>query len=310
MPEHDEAQVSLQQWRALLAVVEAGGVHRGARQIGRSHSAVSQAIARLEEILGVELFVPAGRGVEPTEIGRAMAKRAARVLRAARALEAFAESRRVGWESALRVAIDVSSPNELVMAALARWGPRSRGTSVTLVRVIAEAARAASQDPSLDLVLSGALAPGVTPRPIASVAFALVVGKRHPAAAALRSGATDLDSILASPQVVVGEGLPDEGEGWRVGVERWTVPDFELARAALETGIPFALLPQERLGAARDALVRVPEEGLATTRQLHLVQPRGGETGPAAQELADCFLAAGAAYEERRAAAAAVLPGS
>ncbi len=298
-----EPQISLQQWRALVAVVGEGSVHLGAKRIGRSHSAVSQAISKMELLLGAELLVPDGRGVKATAFGEAIAKRAARVLRVAGEVEAFAETRRLGWESGLRVAVDAATPNPLVTGALAQWGPQARGTSVALVRVIAEGAVAATRDDGFDLVLSAALADGVTPQPIADIPFKLVLHRTHPLAEAITRGdEVDLETILASPQLVVGANLPDEGDGWRAGITRWTVPDFEWALAALATGIPFALVPADRAvaGFASGELVEVVASGLDSTRQLHLLQPRGARTGPAAQVLAACF---------QRAARSCLVPG-
>src|SRR5512142_1755110 len=65
---------------AFVAVARERGFSRAARRLGRTQSAVSQAIARLEGDLGTRLFVRSGRATEPTPAGRELLARAERIL--------------------------------------------------------------------------------------------------------------------------------------------------------------------------------------------------------------------------------------
>lgn len=67
--------------RAVVAVVDAGSFTGAAHTLGIGQSAVSHAVGRLEQALGVELFVRRRDGVTPTEAGAALAERAAPALR-------------------------------------------------------------------------------------------------------------------------------------------------------------------------------------------------------------------------------------
>ena len=67
--------------RAVVAVVEAGSFTGAALTLGIGQSAVSHAVARLEQSLGVALFIRKRDGVEPTTVGAALAARAAPALR-------------------------------------------------------------------------------------------------------------------------------------------------------------------------------------------------------------------------------------
>ena len=67
--------------RAVVAVVEAGSFTGAALTLGIGQSAVSHAVARLEQALGVALFIRKRDGVEPTTVGAALAARAAPALR-------------------------------------------------------------------------------------------------------------------------------------------------------------------------------------------------------------------------------------
>ena len=125
--------LSLQQIRCFCATVELGSFTAAAEALRVSQPAVAEQIRRLEGALGADLFVRAGRGVVPTEAGRAFAEHAARSLRA---VEDAADS--VGELTAIRsgtVALGVfGEPSawrlDEVVAAYMRHHP---GVAVRLV---------------------------------------------------------------------------------------------------------------------------------------------------------------------------------
>jgi DNA-binding transcriptional LysR family regulator len=95
---HSKAELlSLQQVRCFCAALELGSFTAASRALRISQPAVAEQIRKLEQALGVDLFVRAGRGVVATEAGRAFAEHAAESLRA---LEDAADS--VGELTAFR----------------------------------------------------------------------------------------------------------------------------------------------------------------------------------------------------------------
>jgi DNA-binding transcriptional LysR family regulator len=74
--------LSLQQIRCFCAALESGSFTAAAHALRVSQPAVAEQIRKLEHALGADLFVRAGRGVVPTEAGRAFAEHAVRSLRA------------------------------------------------------------------------------------------------------------------------------------------------------------------------------------------------------------------------------------
>jgi DNA-binding transcriptional LysR family regulator len=74
--------LSLQQIRCFCAALELGSFTAAADALRVSQPAVAEQIRRLEQALGAELFVRGGRGVVPTEAGRAFGEHAVRSLRA------------------------------------------------------------------------------------------------------------------------------------------------------------------------------------------------------------------------------------
>jgi DNA-binding transcriptional LysR family regulator len=89
--------LSLQQIRCFCAALELGSFTAAAEALRVSQPAVAEQIRKLEQALGADLFVRAGRGVVATDAGRAFAEHAARSLRA---VEDAADS--VGELAALR----------------------------------------------------------------------------------------------------------------------------------------------------------------------------------------------------------------
>src|SRR5215210_3266781 len=85
LPEPKAELVSLQQIRCFCAAVELGSFSAAAEALRVSQPAVAEQIRKLEQGLDVDLFVRAGRGVVPTEAGRAFAEHAAHSLRAVEA---------------------------------------------------------------------------------------------------------------------------------------------------------------------------------------------------------------------------------
>ena len=74
--------LSLQQLRCFCAAFQLGSFTAAAEALRVSQPAVAEQIRKLEQALGTDLFVRAGRGVVATEAGRAFAEHATRSLRA------------------------------------------------------------------------------------------------------------------------------------------------------------------------------------------------------------------------------------
>ena len=65
-------RITLEQWRCLVAVVEAGGFAQAAEQLNKSQSTVSHAVKKLQSSLDLELLTIEGRKAELTEAGVAL----------------------------------------------------------------------------------------------------------------------------------------------------------------------------------------------------------------------------------------------
>src|SRR5262249_22754839 len=100
-------RITLDQWRALAAVVEAGGYAQAAEALHRSQSTVTYAVQQLETQLGVKAFQIEGRRAKLTPTGELLFRRARYLLEEAATLEQAAKRFSAGWEAQIRIAVEV-----------------------------------------------------------------------------------------------------------------------------------------------------------------------------------------------------------
>jgi DNA-binding transcriptional LysR family regulator len=117
-------RTTLDEWEILQAVVQLGGFAPAAKQLHRSQSTISYAIARLQDQLGVKLFEIKGRRAQLTELGRVLLADAEPHLAGFHQLEQRAKSLASGGESEVRLSVDSIFPNDRLFAVLATFSAR------------------------------------------------------------------------------------------------------------------------------------------------------------------------------------------
>src|SRR5271170_6343971 len=115
-------RISLEQWRALLAVVDSGGYAQAAEVLHKSQSAVTYAVQKMEALLGVKIFEVVGRKAHLTSTGEVLYRRAKALLEEASALEGAAGNLAAGWEPELRLAVEIVFPTWLLLQCFASFG--------------------------------------------------------------------------------------------------------------------------------------------------------------------------------------------
>lgn len=106
--------LSLDQLRAVLAVVDSGSFSAAARKFGRAQSAVSYAISQAETQLGVELFDRSGHKPALTSAGRALLADIRAIVARADDLRSRAQAVSKGIEAEIVLAVDaICSPAAL-----------------------------------------------------------------------------------------------------------------------------------------------------------------------------------------------------
>src|SRR3982751_630847 len=96
-------KITLEQWEALVAVVEAGGYAKAAERVHKSQSSVTYLVQKLESLLGVKAFEIKGRKAALTQSGELLYRRARVLLDEALGLEKTAKSASAGWEAEIRI---------------------------------------------------------------------------------------------------------------------------------------------------------------------------------------------------------------
>src|SRR5437868_2300543 len=97
-------RISLEQWRALVAVVEQGSYAKAAEALNKTQSSVTYAIQNLQSSLGVEVFEIQGRKSKLTGTGHLLYRRARLLLEDASGLEKTARTVSAGWEPEITIA--------------------------------------------------------------------------------------------------------------------------------------------------------------------------------------------------------------
>lgn len=110
--------LTLDQLRVLTTIADAGSFSAAGRRLGRAQSAISQAVATLEQAQGVTLFNRTGFRPALTDVGRVLVTQARSVLASAARFEALAAGTRDGLEPELAIAIDPLVPTAAFIDSL------------------------------------------------------------------------------------------------------------------------------------------------------------------------------------------------
>lgn len=112
--------VTLEQLRVLVAIADTGSFSAAARRLGRVQSAVSQAMAVLEGLLGLKVWDRSERTVQLTPRGRAVVEAARRVLDEAERMQETVRALADGKGERLSLCVDALFPaRALVSLAVA-----------------------------------------------------------------------------------------------------------------------------------------------------------------------------------------------
>ncbi len=285
-------RTTLEQWRALQAVVDHNGYAQAAQYLHRSQSTISYAIDKLETQLGVELLVINGRKAELTDQGRALLQRARHLLDDAATIEAFAQSLEQGWEAEIRLVVDAAFPDRLLMQALQGFHPLSRGSQVRLTQVVMSGADDALEQDRADLVITGTLPAGYLGELLTEIEFVAVAHPDH------RLHQLGRELTLADLQSELHVVISDSGirkqrdAGFLPSELQWTVTHLNSAVEAVMAGLGFSWLPTHHIRPALDQGLLRPlplQQGRCYRSHLYLVYGCSAEPGPATRELAAQF---------------------
>lgn len=244
-------RIKLHDMRVLIAVVEAGSMHKAAERLRTSQPAISRTIADLEYSVGVRLLERSPRGIQPTQYGRVLVKRGTAAFDEFR--QGVKDIKFLADPSAgeLRIACSdamAAGPVLAVIEQLTRRHPRLvfhvvTGATATLLRALTER--------NVELVITRATA-------------------------ALADEQTDVGSLFEDNVVVVAGAQSRWGRRRRIKLdelvnEPWTLPPYDTAMGTivLEAFRARGLAPPTATAVIESAILR--SRLLATGRYLTVI---------------------------------------
>jgi DNA-binding transcriptional LysR family regulator len=286
------AKTSLEQWAVLAAVVDTGGFAQAAQTLNRSQSAVSYAVARLQESLGLPLLVIEGRKSVLTQHGHTLLARARPLLKDLDTLEQLARILQQGWESDLMLVVDAAYPRLKLLGIIAELQQSCPGTQIQLADVVLSGAEEVITAGSADIVVTSRVPPGFLGDWLLDVKFIAVA--RHDHALFQIERPLTTDDLVRHVQAVVRDSgtTHPRDEGWLGAERRFTVSSMEASLATLLAGLAYAWLPEHLLAEHlhSGSLRRLPLAiGGSRNVSLHIVPARPGLLGPAGRAALEAF---------------------
>ncbi|WP_347331380.1 LysR family transcriptional regulator [Marinimicrobium locisalis] len=285
-----EPKVSLDQWRAFLAVIDEGGYAKAAERLGKSQSAMSYAITQLETALGVAVFELRGRRAVPTAAGEVMHRRARHLLMEAESLENAAVQLSAKVEPLVALAGDIIVPPEQVLACIASFSREFPDTRVELYESVMSGTEDALVQRNVDLAVAARVPAGFHGEYLMSVTFRGVTSPDHPLQRLGRPVSYD-DLRHYRQSIVRDSGIHRRySEGWQEAEQRLTVSHIRTSLQAIRLGLSYAWLPEayltEDLKAGRLKLIPMETES-ERVHALYLIFADRELAGPATRFLAE-----------------------
>ena len=166
-------KISLDQWRTLIAVVDAGGYAQAAEQLHKSQSTLTYGVQKMERLLGVKVFEIQGRKAVLTAAGQVLYRRGKTLMEEAVRLERAAAGLAAGWEPELRLAVDIIFPTWLLLECFARFAEEQPEIRIELIESVLGGTDEALLEGRADLAIGSSMPPGFIGDPIMQVRFRL-----------------------------------------------------------------------------------------------------------------------------------------
>ena len=282
-------RITLEQWRALVAVVDHGGYAQAALALNKSQSTLSYAVGRIEDLLNVEALEVKGRKAVLTDTGHMLVRRARALIEEAERLERVAAVAAGGWETELRVAAEIIFPTWLLLDCLNRLSEEQPDMRVQLHESVLGGTAELLTSGRVDLAIASSIPQGFIGDPLMRVRFIAAAAPHHPLHQLNRP--LTRDDLRRHRHLVVRDSgtQPAGSEAPRVSERRWTVTAKATSIAAACRGLGFAWYAEDIIRGELDsgALQPLPLTlGAERWATLYLVFADPDGAGPGARSLA------------------------
>ncbi|UCH48125.1 MAG: LysR family transcriptional regulator [Betaproteobacteria bacterium] len=239
-------RITLDQWKTLITVVESGGYALAAEQLHKSQSTLSYAIQQIQKLTGVEVFNIEGRKAVLTGAGRALYQRGKHLIEEAERIEQMAAELAQGWESEVKLAVEVTFPTWLLLECFTAFAEEHPQTRVELYESVLGGTSEALLQRRVDLAIGPSIPPGFLGEALMQVHFIPAASPRHPLHQLGRS--LTLADLRGYCHLVVREsGARDTREMSFNAEQRWTLSTKATSIRAARMGLGFAWYPAENI---------------------------------------------------------------
>lgn len=235
-------RITLDQWRALQAVVEEGGYAQAAEKLHKSQSTVTYAVQQIQKLLDVQVFEIRGRKAVLTDAGQVLYRRARALLDEAAQLERGAAEMAKDWQPEIRIAVEQIFPTWLLLEALAEFAQERPETRIELFETVMSGTDELLAEGKVDIAIGGR-PPGGGGKALVPLRIVPVTSPSHPLHQ-LKRPLTERDFKHQRRIFVRDTGTQRKTEV--SGVERrWTVSNKATSIRALVMGLGFSWLPED-----------------------------------------------------------------
>src|SRR5262245_34847632 len=284
-----QPKISLDQWAALVSVVDSGGYARAGEALHKSQSTLTYAIQRLEELLGVKVFEIRGRKAALTAAGEVLYRRGKTLLDEAGRLEHAAGELARGWEAEIRLAVEILFPTWLLVQCLGAFSAEHPNTRIELYETVLGGTDEALAARRVDFAITSHLVQGFLGDELMQIRAVLVAAPSH-ALHQLGRPAT-LEDLRQHRHILIRDsGMQRTRSAGFLNEQRWTVSHKATSLHAVLLGFGYAWFPEDAIQGElqRGALVRVPlREGAERRGSLYLIFADRDAAGPGALRLAE-----------------------
>ena len=282
-------KVSLEQWKALVSVVESGGYAQASERIHKSQSTLSYSIQKLERVLGVKVFEIEGRKARLTDSGHILYARGKALVAEAEQLEQAAAALAAGWEAEIRLAVEIIFPTWLLLECLAAFGAEHPHTRIELYETVIGGNTEALTQRQVDFAIGPTVPQGFVGDPLMNVRAVLAAAPSHP----LHQLGRPIVAADLKPHrhlVIRDSGSRRERAASVVANQRWVVSHKATSIRAAVMGLGFAWYPEDAIREELEdgRLKALPmREGAERQVTLHLIYADRDALGPGARRLAE-----------------------
>ncbi|WP_293265047.1 LysR family transcriptional regulator [Neptunomonas sp.] len=279
--------VTLEQWQALVAVVDSGGYASAAESMDKSQSSISYAIQKLETSLSIQAFKIEGRKAVLTPAGRTLYRRAKVLLEEAQQMESMAQQFSSGIEAEIKIVVDTLFPEWVLLDAIQDFVSDHPMTRIELKETVLSGADEALINKEADIVICGYVPPGFLGDPLMQVTFRAVAAPNHPLHQLNRT--LDYQDLRLHRQLVVKDsGSRGTDSGWLGAQQRLTLSHIGTSIRSAVMGLGYAWFPALKIKSELDSgqLKALPlASGSERLIELYLIYREGSYAGPATMQL-------------------------